>query len=93
VDIRPVDPRDIEWEASSPAYRVYFWREDSRGGYASEEFQLDGATDVHEVLTWVAENADGRVLTVYALVEVEGGRGLVRLAGVDPTAEPKPAST
>jgi hypothetical protein len=85
MDARPVDPRDTEWEVSSPAYRVYFWRQRS-GGYESEEFQLEGATEVGEVLGWAEERAEARTFTVYAVVDALGERGLVQLAGIDPTA-------
>lgn len=85
MDARLVDPRDTEWEVLSPTYRVYFWRQRS-GGYVSEEFQLQGAADVGEVLGWAEERAEGRVVTVYALLDIGAGRGLIRLAGVDPTA-------
>jgi hypothetical protein len=85
MDARPVDPRDPEWEVSSPSYRVYFWRPRS-GGYESEEFQLEGTTDVAEVLGWAEERAEGRTFTVYAVVDALGERGLVQLAGIDPTA-------
>ena len=89
MDARLVDPRDIEWEVLSPAYRVYFWRR-RPGGYESEEFQLDGATDVAEVLGWAEQRAEARTFTVYAVVDALGELGLVQLAGVDPTASPSP---
>jgi hypothetical protein len=87
LDARPVDPRDIRWEVSSPTYRVYFWRRVG-GGYRSEEFQLSGASDVRDVLSWAEERAEGSTFTVYALLEIRGELGLVQLAGVDPTASP-----
>jgi hypothetical protein len=85
VDARPVDPRDTHWEVSSPMYRVYFWRQ-RPGGYESDEFELRGAPDVREVLSWAEQRAEGRIFTVYALVDALGERGLVQVAGVDPTA-------
>ena len=88
MDVRPVDPRDIEWGEDSPAYRVYFWRR-GPGGYEAEEFLLAGVKDVHEVLRWSETNAEGREATVYAVVQVAGQRGVIRLAGTDPTAAPE----
>jgi hypothetical protein len=85
MNARPADPRDTKWEVSSPAYRVYFWRRRS-GGYETEEFELDGATDVAEVLGWAEQRAEARTFTVYVVVDALGERGLVQLAGVDPTA-------
>jgi hypothetical protein len=72
MNVRRVDPRDIERE-SNAVYRVYFW---SAGRTVSDEFELTGAVDVHEVLRWIDANADGR--EVEALVVVDGcdvGRG------------------
>jgi hypothetical protein len=86
MDCRPVDPRDTRWELSSPVYRVYFWLRLPQGGYASDEFELRGASDVREVLSWAEQRAEDRTFTVYALVDAPGERGLVQLAGVDPTA-------
>src|SRR5438874_2308764 len=58
VDVRPVDPRDIENEWDASIYRVYFWSAD---GGACEEHELAGVRDVHEVLAWSAANAGARV--------------------------------
>jgi hypothetical protein len=72
MNVRGVDPRDIESEAKA-VYRVYFW---SAGRTVSDEFELTDAADVHEVLRWIDANADGR--EVEALVVVDGcdvGRG------------------
>ena len=66
MNVRGVDPRDIESEAKA-VYRVYFW---SAGRTVSDEFELTDAADVHEVLRWIDANADGR--EVEALVVVDG---------------------
>lgn len=74
MNVRPVDPRDIECEEKA-VYRVYFW---SAGRTRSDEFELTDAADIHEVLRWIEANADGR--EVEALVVVDGcdvGRGAV----------------
>ena len=95
MDVRAVDPRDIRWEVDSPVYRVYFWTQPPAPPdvppevvmYESNEFELTGAQDVHEVLAWADENAPaGAMYTLYAVMERNGGPGLVHLAGQDPTS-------
>lgn len=87
MEATPVDPRDVRWEVDSPNYRVYFWTGEK--GHVAQEFELTGAKDVHEVLAWANENAPvGSTYTLYALVDRNGEPGLVRLAGIDPTAAP-----
>ncbi len=83
----PVDPRDITSEDTSPAYRVYFWRPlDAPGAFESTEFELTDA-DAEEVIAWARTTARiEQTYTVYAVVHRPDGRGLVRLAGSDPTA-------
>jgi hypothetical protein len=46
MNVRGVDPRDIEREVKA-VYRVHFW---SAGRTLSDEFELTDAADVHEVL-------------------------------------------
>ncbi len=48
MDVRPINPRDIDTEVE-PRYRVYFWSAD-RG--RSDEFELTGAADVRDALSW-----------------------------------------
>ena len=81
---RKVDPRDSTWELWNPEYRVCFW---SRQGEAWRSRVFDIAhADVDAVLGWVAENdADSDAFTLSAVVDHAGDRGLVRLAGSDPT--------
>ena len=81
VNIRPVDPRDTQWEIDHPTYRVYFF--DVAAG-RSDEFELDDA-DVSDVLAWADEHASGRQYAVYLrLAPPEGSPGLLRLLGDDP---------
>lgn len=87
-----MDPRDASWEISSPTYRVYFWRAaeapsgtPGHGGWSSDEWRLTGARDLHEVLEWADLRSAGRSYTLHVEVDVAEGRGLVNLAGVDPT--------
>jgi hypothetical protein len=87
VDVRPVDPRDTRWEVSTPTYRVYFWNAD----LVSDEYELVGARDVHEVLAWAEANAGpGRTYWLSVRVDDRNGEpGLLRLAGHDPTEQPQ----
>ncbi len=83
----PVDPRDVISEDSPPAYRVYFWRRlAAPGAFESTEFELTDA-DAEEVFAWARTTArSDQTYTIYAVVERPDGRGLLRLAGTDPTA-------
>lgn len=80
MQVTSVDPRDANWEVETPRYRVYFWTSDA----ASSEYELTGG-DVQDVLEWAERHRGRRTYTLYACVD-ENGMGLVRLAGVDPTA-------
>jgi hypothetical protein len=85
VDIQPIDPRTgPRWETHPVHdYRVIFWKKG-----ASYEFDVLGVADVHEAIEWAEQEAGARgsTYTLFALVERgEADRGLVWLAGVDPT--------
>lgn len=79
---RSVDPRDQTWETSNPRYRVYF--HDERG--ASDEYEIERASDVAEVLAWAEATRSDRTFVLYACVPRDG-LGLVRLHGRDPHEE------
>lgn len=89
VDVRPVDPRDTERAEYDPVYRIYFWERLSYPGipaeltgYKCSEYELVGAADVREVLSWAEENAGpDQTFTVYAMLD----RREIRLFGRDPT--------
>ncbi|MEO5850897.1 MAG: hypothetical protein ABIQ15_00140 [Nocardioides sp.] len=92
--IEGVDPRDIAWEVDHPPYRVYFWRHGRVPagtapvdvGYAADEYRLSGVTDVDEALTWArAKATPEQSFTLYVEDVRDGRRGLIRLAGTDPT--------
>lgn len=94
-----VDPRDVEWEQPNPVYRVYFWhRPPPPAGIPAErvmwhcnEQRLTGAKDVHEVIAWAIEQLPAGDHYVLYVEHTDGGRrGLVRLAGVDPTESTEP---
>jgi hypothetical protein len=86
VHVRPIDPRDTEAEVASPAYRVYFWERETThddAGFRSDEYEIDGAEDVREVLDWAEANSGGnRTFTAYVVID----KTLVLLSGHDPTA-------
>lgn len=87
-----VDPRTVLWEEDHPEYRVHFWHtteENSGVGWASDEWRLSGV-DIHEVLTWAIERADGRYLTIWVEFETAGETGLLRLSGWEPTRPDSP---
>ena len=65
MDIRPIDPRDIDTEVE-PRYRVYFWSAD-RG--RSDEFELTGVADVREALRWAESQAQGRDFELPVVVD------------------------
>jgi hypothetical protein len=88
-----VDPRSTGREIDQPAYRVYFWRptsNDPRAGWASDEWRLTEA-DVHEVLAWAEEQANGRRITSWVEIPGDGEPRLIRLSGWEPTRSDSPA--
>jgi hypothetical protein len=88
MEIRSVDPRDINWEADYPVFRVYLWDVAARQSY---EHEITGA-DVDEVLAWAHENTKpGWTHTVYVFIQASADRGpgLVRISGV--VGDPFPA--
>lgn len=111
MDARLVDPRvDARWETEpTHAYRVVFWRQQiAPPGIPQEhmmwvgaEHDVAGAEDVHEVIAWADAEAQQRqsTYTLYAMVDRDDDRGLVWLAGVDPTSSasnferPQPTSS
>ena len=82
MEVRSIDPRDIEWEVDVVAFRVYFW-----DGTTSYEHEFTGANGVEEVIAWAEGNAEGRPYTLYAKVMNGESPGLVLLSGVDPTSK------
>ena len=95
-----VDPRDTTWEASDPVYRVYFWhRPPPPAGMPADQImwhcdeqRLTGANDVHEVIAWAESRLPaGDQYVLYVEHADGGGRGLIRLAGADPTEQGAPS--
>ena len=82
MHVEPLDPRDVSWELDRPAYRVVFWSPFAGGGWSSDTFEITGA-DVADVIAWAEERGDRYVL--YVCTDNDDGKGLLRLAGTDPT--------
>lgn len=97
MNIRPIDPRDIQWQIDDPAYRVTFWseRESTSGtpAWAASEFEVTGpGLEAEDVISWAREHGkDAAHTVVYALVDRRDGRpGLIRLTGREPDLEAHP---
>lgn len=77
---RGIDPRYTTWEEDDPAYRVDFWE----GSAICDEWLVEEAADVAEVLDWARREAQGRDIVVYVQTTDNGRPGLVRLLGREP---------
>ena len=82
VEARLIDPRDVNEEEDTPAYRVYFWSEDAA---YSEEYRIAPGVDVEDVLAWATSQDNGLIPIIYAetATAFEGLR-LLRLSGWPP---------
>ena len=76
-----IDPRYAKHIDEKPSYRVDFWTDDA----ASDEWRVEGAADINEVLTWAAAHADGRSVVIYVELPRGDGIGLARVLGEEPT--------
>lgn len=88
MKVTGVDPRYVSEEESNPVYRVDFWDE-SR---ASEENRLENAESIDDVLAWAEANRNGRYVVIWVEYSYEGGTGMARLHGWEPTQEGSPAA-
>jgi len=85
VIVHRIDPRDIVWEEPRPTYRVYLWRLADKQRY-SDEYQIEGADSVNDILEWATRQCQGDAGLQFALYVVSPkGPGLLRLAGECPT--------
>ncbi len=100
MKITGVDPRTGGWEGSQPRYRVYFWM-DGPSTLSSDEYEIEDATDVHDVIEWANAESGRReterpdVAHTYTLYVVSqrldrpaDERGLILIAGIDPSEVP-----
>ena len=81
MEVRPVDPRDIQVEWPADTYRVYLWSND---GARCDEYEVSGVNDVREVVAWADAQADGRVTEILVRHDHGPQRGVIRLAGGRP---------
>jgi hypothetical protein len=90
---RGTHPSGHAWIAAPASYRVSFWKKLSEGEppgvplWAEDGVEIVGAQDIVEVLTWIEEMRAGRVFTIDLEIDLTakvGGRGMVRVYGVDP---------
>ena len=92
VLVTAVDPEHSLLQQDEAVYQVHFW---SRPGGADtmwrrEEYRLEGATDLREVLAWAEREAAGRRFTLYVEAVVDDELSLLHLTGDDPTRLPSP---
>lgn len=88
MDARQIDPRTATWEDDFPVYRVVFWV-----GDAADEWDVEGATDVHQAIAWATEQARGRNFTLSVVARFAGDEGVLRVLGADPTKPQTAAPT
>lgn len=88
MTVAGVDPRNVSEEVPDPVYRVDFWDE-SR---SSHENRLENAGSIDEVLVWAEANHHGRYVVIWAEYNYEGGIGMLRLRGWEPTEEGSPSA-
>ncbi|GAA1114785.1 hypothetical protein [Arthrobacter flavus] len=86
IKVSLVDPRYVSEENLAPVYRVDFWN-DNRD---SSEHRLEHAACVDDVLAWAEANSNGRQAVIWVEYSHEGGTGMCRLHGTEPTGEEKP---
>ena len=83
IKVSLVDPRYVSEEDLTPVYRVDFWNENGD----SSEHRLENAACVDDVLAWAEANRNGRQAVIWVEYRHEGGTGMCRLHGQEPTGE------
>lgn len=83
-----VDPRYVSQENPDPVYRVDFWDENC----ASDENRIENAESIVDVLAWAEANRHGRYVVIWVEYSYEGGTGIARLRGWEPTQEGSPSA-
>lgn len=64
---------------------MYFFVDPGHGeAIEADEYEVTGA-DVDEVLQWANQRAGSRTFVVYALINIDGNLGTVRVYGQDLT--------
>lgn len=81
IQVSGIDPRYVSKEELRPAYRVDFWDENC----ASDENRIENADSVDDVRAWAEANRRGRYVVIWVEYSYEGGTGMCRLHGWEPT--------
>ncbi|HJX80000.1 hypothetical protein [Glutamicibacter sp.] len=89
IKVTLVDPRYVSQENPDPVYRVDFWDENC----ASYENRLENAESVVDVLAWAEANRHGCYAVIWVEYSYEGGIGMARLHGWEPTGAGSPSAT
>lgn len=88
IKVTLVDPRYVSQENPDPVYRVDFWDENC----ASDENRIENAESVVDVLAWAEANRHGRYVVIWIEYSYEGGTGMTRLHGWEPTEAGAPSA-
>ena len=88
MKVTRVDPRYVSQENPDPVYRVDFWDENC----ASDENRIENAESIVDVLAWAEANRHGRYVVIWVEYSYEGGTGLTRLHGWEPTGTGAPSA-
>ena len=86
IEVSLVDPCYVSEEDLTPVHRVDFWNENRD----SSEHRLENAACVDDVLVRAEANRNGRQAVIWVESGYEGGTGMCRLHGVEPTADETP---
>lgn len=89
MKVTGVDPRYVNEEEHHPVYRVDFWDETR----ASDENRLENAESIDDVLAWAEANRRGRYVVIWVEYIYEGGIGMARLHGWEPTGAGSPSAS
>jgi len=88
MKVTSVDPRYVSEEEPNPVYRVDFWDETR----ASNENRLENVESIDDVLLWAEANRRGRYVVIWVEYSYEGGTGMSRLRGWEPTQDGSPSA-
>ena len=88
MKVSSVDPRYVSQEDLNPVYRVDFWDENC----ASYENRIENADSVEDVCAWAEANRRGRHVVIWVEYSYEGGTGMSRLRGWEPTEKDSPSA-
>lgn len=88
MKVSSVDPRYVSQENPHPVYRVDFWDENR----ACFENRIENADSVDDVHAWAEANRRGRYVVIWVEYSYEGGTGMSRLHGWEPTATGSPSA-